>query len=342
MSGHKGWLGRLLIPNRADRRPADHFAAYRLSGATILQNSVRDISSTGAYLVTEERLPLGALLSLNLQREGPLELSAARRITTVAKVARVGEDGVGIEFVVPHDPAARRWAHLIESLSEQTKPQEMLTFLRMCDAIGFLSRICPLASEEIEQLFQGRLSNHKVKNAVEIAVKAESFLSSKPAIDKLRADPSLVVRILEVGSCADEEGLRNQWAGLLSVCCRVDTNSDADFRFVDLFSQLTLAQIRVVNSICARSIKIRSDAGALSGNPTAFKIEDLAFGITLREAQIERDLEILSELGLLQKAFDDSRTLLLSDTIDLRPTPLGLQLYCRCQGHRGTPEEFYV
>ncbi|HSZ16798.1 MAG TPA: PilZ domain-containing protein [Terracidiphilus sp.] len=338
MSGNKGWLGRLLTPPRADRRPADHFAAYRLSGATIVQSSVRDISPTGVYLLTKEHLPLGTRLSLNLQREGPLELNSARRITTLARVARVGEDGVGVEFVVPQDSGARRWAHLVESLAEQTRPQEMLTFLRMCDAIVFLSRICPHASEEIEQLFQGRLSNHKVKNAVEIAVKAESLVASDPAFDSLRADSNLVVRILEVGSCVDEEALRNQWAGLLSVCCRAEANSAADGQFVDLFSQLTLAQIRIVNSVCARSIKAGSDGAALSGNFAAFKIEELAFGITLREAQIERDLEILSELGLLQKAFDDSRALLMTDTIDLGPTPLGLELYGRCQGHRGTPE----
>jgi hypothetical protein len=342
MSGNKGWLGRLLTPPRADRRPADHFAAYRISGSSIVQSSVRDISPTGVYLVTKEHMPLGTRLSLNLQREGSLELNPARRITTLARVARIGKDGVGVEFVVPQDAAARRWTHLVESLAEQTRPQEMLAFLRMCDAVVFLSRICPDASEEIEQLFQGRLSNHKIKNAVEIAVKAESLVAFDPAFDMLRSNSSLVVRILEVGSCADEEALRNQWAGLLSVCCRVETNSDSDVQFVDLFSQLTLAQIRIVNSICARAIKAGPDGGALSSNSAAFRIEELAFGITLREAQIERDLEILSELGLLQKAFDDSRALLMTDTIDLGPTPLGLELYCRCQGHRETPEGLHT
>jgi hypothetical protein len=342
MSGHKGWLERLLTPNRADRRPASDFVAYRLNGSTVKQNAVRDISSTGAYLVTEERLPLGTLLSLTMQREGPLELSSARRITTLGKIARVGDDGLGIEFIVPADPDARRWATLVEEVTDQTKPQEMLTLLRTVDAIGFLSRICPHASDEIEQLFRGRLSNHKVANAVEIGCKAENLLSSHPAIDKMRADSRLVVRILEVGSCADEEGLRSSWAGLLAVCCRTEGSNDADLLFVDLFSQLTLAQIRIVNSICGRTSKVRAEGGALSANPEAFKTEELAFGISLREAQIERDLEILSDIGLLKKAYSDSRALLLTDTIDLAPTHLALELHCRCQGHRGSPEDFYV
>jgi hypothetical protein len=339
--GHKGWIGRLLSP-RAGRRPAGHFVAYRLNGLTaIRQSAVRDISSTGAYLLTDEPLQLGAPLSLTMQKAGPLELSSTRRITTRATVARVAQDGVGIKFVMPADQEERRWSTFVESLVEQTQPQEMLTFLGICDAVAFLSRICPRAPAEIEQLFHGRLSNHKVKNAVGIALKAENLLLSEPDADRLRADPGLVVRILEVGACIDDEPMRAYWAGHLAVCCRAAGNNDADLLFVDLFSQLTLAQIRIVTLICARTSKERSETGTLTAIPSTFKTEELAFGITLREAQIERDLEILSDIGLLRKGFDDSRALLLTDTVELVPTHLALELYCRCQGYRGTPEDFY-
>lgn len=341
MGGRKGWLGRLLAPERADRRPASDFVAFRLEGSAILRNAVRDISATGAFLLTREHANLGALLSLTMQHEGPLELSSARRITTMVRVARVEDDGIGIEFVVPADVDARRWSALIESLTEQARPADMLTFLRMVEAVRFLSRICPQASEDFEQLFRGRLSNHKIANAVGIANRAETLLAPDPAAGQLRADPALILRILEVGSCLDEEGMRNQWAGLLSVCCRADGPSDADLLLVDLFAQLTTAQVRIVTSICARARQGLADGGVFSAVPTGFKTEELAFGISLREAQIERDLEILSEIGLVRKGFDDSRALLMSDTIELAPTALALELDCRCHGHRGKPEEFY-
>ncbi|HEY6489667.1 MAG: PilZ domain-containing protein [Terracidiphilus sp.] len=341
MSGRKGWLGRFLAPNRADRRPASGFVGFRLEGSALLRNAVRDISATGAYLVTREHANLGALLSLTMQHEGPLELSSARRITTLARVVRVDDDGMGIEFVVPADDDARRWSALIENLTEQARPADMLTFLHMVEAVRFLSRMCPQASEDFEQLFRGRLSNHKIANAVGIANRAESLLAPDSASGRLRADPALILRILEVGSCLDEEGMRNQWAGLLSVCCRADGQSDADLLLVDLFAQLTTAQVRMVTSICAHARKNLAESGALPATPTGFKTEDLAFGISLREAQIERDLEILSEIGLVRKGFDDSRTLLMSDMIELAPTDLALELHCRCHGHRGNPEEFY-
>jgi hypothetical protein len=341
MAVGKGWLERLLACDRADRRAASHFAAYRLKGSGIQQTPVQDISATGAYLATDERFPVGTVLSFTMQHEGPLVLSAARRITTLARVSRVDENGYGIEFIAPSDSATRRWSELLESLAEQTSPPDMLAFLRMVEAVHFLCRICPDAAEAFEHLFRGRLSNHKITNAVGIAIRAEALLASEAAAGRLRADPDLVVRILEVGGCFDEVWLQNHWAGLLSVCCRAGGSSAADQLFVDLLAQLTLAQVRVVTSICDRAPKARKENGALTSTPAEFKTEELAFGVSLREAQIERDLEILSEIGLVKKGFDDSRALLMSDRIDLAPTHLALELHCRCQGHRGSPEEFY-
>jgi hypothetical protein len=340
MAGGKGWLGRLLMADRADRRPASQLVAYQLKGLDIQKTRVRDISASGAYLITGERLPVGTSLSLTMQQEGPLERSASRRITQAAQVARQGKDGLGIEFIVPADSNARRWSDMIESLAEQTKPYDMLGFLRMVEGIRFLSRVCPRAPEDFAQLFHG-LSNHKIANAVEIAMRADNLLSSEPAPERLGADPSLVIRILEVGSSLDQDWLRNQWGGLLSACCRASGSNETDLLLVDLFAQLTAPQVRIVTSICTRTPKQRLQDGALFANSTGFTIEELACGVSLREAQIERDLEILSEIGLVKKGFDDSRALLMSDRIDLAPTHLALELHCRCQGHRGSPEEFY-
>jgi PilZ domain-containing protein len=335
MSDRKGWFERLLAPERADRRSAPQFVAHSLNGSTIRKDAVRDISTTGAYLLTEDRLPQGTVIFLTMQKEGAPELSPSRRITALSRVARHGADGIGVEFVLPADGHARQWANLVESLIQQTKPQEMPALLRICTAIHFLSRICPMASDDMEQLFRGRLSNHKIANAVGIAHQAEGLLASQPNFDQLRADTELVIRILEVGACADEEWLRNDWAGLLASCCGSNRSHEANLCVVDLFSQLTVAQIRIVSSICSRNGKAApSGNGASSAAPSAFKTEELAFGISLREAQIERDLEILSDLGLLKKGFSDSRALLFTDTVELAPTPLALSLHARLRGQR--------
>jgi hypothetical protein len=58
--------------------------------------------------------------------------------------------------------------------------------------------------------------------------------------------------------------------------------------------------------------------------------------------QIERDLERLSELGLIEKREPNSSTMLPEEEILITPTGLGLQLFARCNGQRGSLREFYA
>ena len=197
MTGLNGWLETLLKPERAERRSAerrsvDKFFAYRWSGSRLIQEAVKDISGTGSYILTEERWQPGTVLTLILQREGPLDLNPKRRIEVQAKVIRCGEDGVGLAFVLKDDPASLQWESLRESLIEQAKPKDMQSLVRMAGAVWFLGRICPGGAEKIGQLLHGRLGNHKLTNAITIALKAENLLAAEPVNDRLRADPNLV------------------------------------------------------------------------------------------------------------------------------------------------------
>lgn len=313
--------------------------AYRLDGAAIRQAVVRDIGSTGAYLVTDERLPAGTLLSLTVLLEGPLDVNSPRRLTSLARVAHLSEDGIDIEFIAPASQDEQRWASLIERLVKQIQPSEMLPFLTLVEAMRFLCRICPQAAEDFAQLFCDRLGSHKVANAVDIIGKARNMLGSQTDGGELRVDTAPVLRILEVGSGSDEGWVRDNWAGLLSTCCRMEGDKDADLSFVNLFGQLTQTQIRIINTICDKFREIRSQNGLPQQNLSAFKTEELASSMGLRGAQTERDIQVLCHVGLLKKGADHSLILLPSDTIDVAPTERALELYYRCQGRRGAPEE---
>ena len=143
MAESRGWLQKFWASQskRAERRCVDRFAAYRWDGSVLKHDRVRDISASGVYLLTSELWPPGAVVSLTLQREGPLQRSPEHRIAVQAKVARYGEDGAGLAFLLEDDRESRRWDRLRESLIEETKPEEMLSVVRLSEAIAFLSRI---------------------------------------------------------------------------------------------------------------------------------------------------------------------------------------------------------
>ncbi len=260
MTGHKDLLENLLKPDSegaerrsAGRQPVDQFAAYRWDGSSLKHEAVRDISATGLYILTEERWQPGALVFLTLQREGPLETNREARIEVQAKVIRCGEDGVGLAFILPDDPDSRQWESLREKLIERAKPEDMWSLVRIAAAVAFLSRICPGGSEKVGQLLGGRLGSHNLANAVSIALNAENLLAFEPVADRMRADPDLVVRILEDGSSADEDWLKHFWGGLLATSCAVDGKSEASRALVELLSHLATSSVRILTAVCARA-----------------------------------------------------------------------------------------
>jgi hypothetical protein len=118
---------------RAQRVPAPGLAAYYWNGSTPAAHGIRDISSSGLYVVTEERWYPGTLVLMTLQRSDLGEQVAERSITVQSRAVRWGPDGVGLQFVL-HEEQDRRHgkAPVVDSASrkeferflEQLKPSK--------------------------------------------------------------------------------------------------------------------------------------------------------------------------------------------------------------------------
>lgn len=340
-----GWLEKFLVPepDQAERRRVDQFAAYRWNGSSLTQEMVRDISSTGLYLLTAERWQPGTILALTLQREGALELDKTRRITTQVTVIRCGTDGVGLSFLwAKDDPESRQWETLLESLIEQTRPADMLSLARMVEAFAFLGRICSEGAEEIGEWVRTRASSHKVLNAVSIALKAEKLLGPSRPGHEARVNPHIAVRILDVGSGTDEDWLHQYWAGILITSVSADRRDNGNLEFVELFSQLTSIPLRIFTVVCTRATKVLSASGAVAATPLACDLEELASTVGSRVPQMEREIETLSGFQLIERRrTTNGPALLTNNEAYIAPTGLGLQLFALCNGHRGNLRDFY-
>jgi len=339
MSARKGWFGKLLLPERADRRSPEQFAAYRLSGGQVRAETIRNISATGAYLVTNDRFQIGTQLLMTMQQEGPLEMSPDRRITAMGRVVRNGEDGVGLAFIPSKDPQVQRWAGLVENLVQQTQPNEMRQFLRLTAGITFLGQICPASFEEVERLLRGRLNNQKVENISGIAVAAESLVPAEVTAGRSSVDQNVLNRILENGSSAEEDWLQTAWGGLLAAFCSARPEDDLHPAMVALFCHLTAYQIRILLSVCSHAPKARSEDGLILAQPLTCTLEEFRAITGARDVQINQDFLRLADLKLIELA---KESLLLTGHDDLTPTRLGLEMFVRCQGYRGTIEEFFA
>ena len=98
------WFARSSSKDRrsTERYTVSHLAAYYWTGAQASPHSVRDISATGTYLVTEDRWHPGTMLMMTLQKPvTAADTRSSQSIRVQLKVIRSGTDGVGFAFVFP-------------------------------------------------------------------------------------------------------------------------------------------------------------------------------------------------------------------------------------------------
>jgi len=102
----RNWLNRWFSSDPADKRKsprkqAPGLFAFFWTGGPPLAHSIRDISATGLYVVSEERWYPGTLVRMTLAMAESGEQSENSSVTVLTRAVRYGNDGVGLEFVPP-------------------------------------------------------------------------------------------------------------------------------------------------------------------------------------------------------------------------------------------------
>lgn len=83
----------------ARNRP--ELVVYNADGTPLNVQGVRDITSSGLYLMTEERWPMGTQVAMTLKRMDAANENVQHPITVELRVTRWGDDGIGLAFVQP-------------------------------------------------------------------------------------------------------------------------------------------------------------------------------------------------------------------------------------------------
>jgi hypothetical protein len=330
-----------LDRRRAERRTSPNLIAYHWSGSEPRLEEVRDISSTGVYLLTRECWLPGDMISLTLQRNGPPEGNIERRVAVQARAVRRDQYGVGMSFVFPAGVDLRLWDSHMMADSSQCEPEDVLREFRLAQALAFVQRLSPSVATELRLLMREGLSNYRVTSAIEIALRAEQILALHPGAETMHAPANLVLRILEDGSWVDSDAMQQMWAGLLATSCSVDGNDDSNAVFVDLFGQLTAPHVRLLTLVCERGAKYVSGFDRVSARAVTFSANELTQITGSRDLiRTHRDLEFLADLGLLTVTVRAVSFAPVQGT-DVAASSLGLQCYARCCGHRGPVRSFY-
>lgn len=96
----QNWLSSSSDRRRAPRQPLPGVVAYYWTGSTPRAYQIADISSTGFYVLTEERWFPGTMVLMTLQRIDGSGKNLSDSIAVQSRVVRWGSDGLGLAFVV--------------------------------------------------------------------------------------------------------------------------------------------------------------------------------------------------------------------------------------------------
>jgi uncharacterized membrane protein (UPF0127 family) len=101
----RSWLQNWLSSDRrrAKRQPLPGLVAYYWTGGNPKAYRIGDISSTGFFLLTQERWFPGTMILMTLQRTDSEGRNIEDAISVQSKVVRWGDDGVGLLFVLSRE-----------------------------------------------------------------------------------------------------------------------------------------------------------------------------------------------------------------------------------------------
>jgi len=335
----KSWIRRLGHPEkpRPERRTPSGFLAWQTNNPDSKPSTIRDISSTGLYLLTEERWPVDELIPLTIELEGLPDDIAEQRIRVQARVARHGEDGIGLAFVLPAGLDAELWEVLVGNAVVLTDPKALSYTLRLLRTTLFLYQLCHEEAHAALQLFGGELDEPRTEIAIQIALGAEKLLVSEPGADKMRAHPQIVSSILKYGSWAHDDLTTQLWIGLLATSCHVDASDESSHAFVDLLVNVTPTQGLILVTACKKALERRPETGDLPSARVIYTPEEMIRLTGIYDpTRIAVEIAYLFNAGLIEKVFDFT-SYVSTESLDITPSRLGLELYERCKAHRIQP-----
>jgi hypothetical protein len=335
----KSWLQRLGHPEkpRAERRTRLGLTAWQTNNPASQPSTIKNISSTGIYLLTDERWPVDELIPLTIELQGLPENRAEDRIPVQVRVARHGEDGIGLAFVLPAGLDRDLLEVLVRNAVLLTDPKDISHTLRLIRTTLFLYRLCHEEAHAALQLLGGELVEPRPTIAMEIAFGAEKLLASEPDADKMRAHPQIVADILKYGSSAQDDLTRQLWINLFAASCHVNSIDESSRVFVDLLVSVRPTQGLILVTACKKVMERRPETGDVPSARIIYTKQEMTRLTGISDPiRLGGEISSLFSAKLIEEPFVFS-IYAATESLDITPTRLGLELYEHCKAHRIQP-----
>ena len=225
------------------------------------------------------------------------------------------------------------------------------------EASKFLNAICFPAAEEFGYLLRDKVSWWRINNVSNTTIKAKNNFNINYDEFDLTASPRIVNSILKNSSWIDNDKIQDMWAGLLVSSCSKSGKDESNLIFINLLSQLTSSEVRILDYICNNSEKKISIHNIIYANFLSISLRDLQeISDVVGIHNLDREIDHLRSLGLVLGGFPaipkdainafKRPSDIVSKTsedfeADISPSALALNMYVRCNGSLQAPIEFF-
>lgn len=201
-----------------------------------------------------------------------------------------------------------------------------------------LAKLCYRVADEIGADFSERTSDWRLRNATKILEITEEIYDKCSKTGNEHAPPRLVHKVLGEGSWTDDTRLQKMWAGLLVSSCSQDGRDEGNLIFINILSQLTALQTKILAYACENAcIEVTSAGWIMASRSLQVDLKTLVTITGLDDFhRLDRELDHMRSLELIVGGFHVEQ-----QEANIAPTPLTLQMYARCQGFMGSPLDFY-
>ncbi|NLF56104.1 MAG: hypothetical protein GX580_00520 [Candidatus Hydrogenedens sp.] len=185
-----------------------------------------------------------------------------------------------------------------------------------------------------------RIETWRAQNSSRIMDRARRKSDGVADVGLDRAHPRLLYVLLDQGSWYDQEEAQEMWAGLLVCCCTGDIRDESNLIFINLLAQMTINEIAMFNYACASADKIATPDGLIVADGLQCDLRFLRDISGVNDLHsLDRELDHMRMLGLFPFGIDADDNGLVAD---ITPSTLALHMFSRCQGHTGSPVEYYA
>lgn len=313
-----------LLQRRQDgRRSTDDLEILYGPEKVRRKMQVRDISATGVFVLTRERLEIGTHRMINLRHKKATNTYAFPGVHLPARVVRQDDNGAGLTFAMSNRDA-RQWLKLMAVAASLAAADDIVGRFRIAKAISFLARACAPVAGEFARLMYTSMPSQRRDQLATIVNAAEEYLGHWKVCARNKVPSGVIYHVIVLASSAEGMLCQSLWSQLLATSWLTTSNDQQTLKFAEILWKLQQIDLEIFTAACHMT-QAQNTAEEVYCSATELckiaKFSNLAIA--------EQHLNHLSDIGLLRRTIRPPECEKI-ERANMTVTSLGMEFYSRC------------